>query len=552
MGKPTKKLRAIDLYSGVGGWSLGLRLAGIEVVASYELWGTANETNFKNNHHQAQTVDIRRLSLDELPKRIDIVVGSPPCTQFSFSNRGGTGDIADGLRDIVKFLTIVDFLKPKAWAMENVPRAAKIINDELKPGGRLRRFKHLNIATHVVNMEDFGIPQRRKRCIAGSFDFELLRSFSSQLVKTTLGEIVSALNADPVIDPMYRIEIGKRDLRDHVIEDYLNLEEVRINKSNKTIHPVYNKMPFPDPLNRSVRTITATCTRVSRESIVIRDSRKRATFRRLTIRERATLQGFPVTFQFYGASHAQKLRMVGNAIPPAFSFYIAQAFKGVQPHKLPSIANTAKKMLTAVTPATDVQPDRAGANYPENRRFRFAIPSLRLKSGVRFELVNIFHRGSVGWRVNFYFGTSKSIHDLILDRAMYRRLLSGLPEFQCKRIVSALSGLSEFIGDADIAHMQRLWSHRGLGRTRPFMLLDKIDEVGAMVVRILMDHKTVSRSLVLKAVGFCYPGESEGVAGLNKLDRNAPLILAGLLVGCITNIELTKKEGFALSSVRRA
>lgn len=38
-------LRAIDLYSGVGGWSLGMRLAGINVVASYERWGPANETS---------------------------------------------------------------------------------------------------------------------------------------------------------------------------------------------------------------------------------------------------------------------------------------------------------------------------------------------------------------------------------------------------------------------------------------------------------------------------------------------------------------------------
>ena len=63
MDRKSTKLRAIDLYSGVGGWSLGLRLANVEVVASYEKWGPANETNFKNNFHQAQTVDIRRLAL---------------------------------------------------------------------------------------------------------------------------------------------------------------------------------------------------------------------------------------------------------------------------------------------------------------------------------------------------------------------------------------------------------------------------------------------------------------------------------------------------------
>jgi hypothetical protein len=37
-------MRAIDLYSGIGGWALGLRLAGIEVVASYEWWDKAART----------------------------------------------------------------------------------------------------------------------------------------------------------------------------------------------------------------------------------------------------------------------------------------------------------------------------------------------------------------------------------------------------------------------------------------------------------------------------------------------------------------------------
>jgi DNA (cytosine-5)-methyltransferase 1 len=291
MAKRTKRLRAIDLYSGIGGWALGLQLAGIEVVASYEYWGPANETNFKNNRHQAQTVDIRRLGLDELPADIDIVVGSPPCTQFSFSNRGGNGDIADGMKDIVKFLTIVDYLQPVAWAMENVPRVAKIIEDELHPGGRLRRFRHLNIIPHVINMEDFGLPQRRSRCIAGNFSIDLLAAYASKTSKRTLGQVVTALAAEPVNDPIYGLVLPKNELRDHVIEDALNVEEVRINRANKISHPVYNSMPFPDRLDRSVRTITATCTRVSRESIVIEDPIKTASFRRLTIREKGLGDG---------------------------------------------------------------------------------------------------------------------------------------------------------------------------------------------------------------------------------------------------------------------
>src|SRR3546814_14375709 len=86
-----RKPRAIDLYSGVGGWSLGLRLAGIDVIASYEHWGPANETNFKNNLHQAQTVDSRRLSLEHLPSAIHVADGSRPEERREGKEGGGRG-----------------------------------------------------------------------------------------------------------------------------------------------------------------------------------------------------------------------------------------------------------------------------------------------------------------------------------------------------------------------------------------------------------------------------------------------------------------------------
>jgi DNA (cytosine-5)-methyltransferase 1 len=79
---------AVDLYSGVGGWSLGLRMAGIDVVSSYEWWSKANETNLRNNGHKTECLDIRQLSPSSVPK-VDLIVGSPPCTHFSLANRGG-------------------------------------------------------------------------------------------------------------------------------------------------------------------------------------------------------------------------------------------------------------------------------------------------------------------------------------------------------------------------------------------------------------------------------------------------------------------------------
>lgn len=542
MGKgKAERLRAVDLYSGVGGWALGLRLAGIEVVASFERWGMANETNFKNNQHQAQTIDIRRLSLTDLPPDIDIVVGSPPCTQFSFSNRGGNGDIEDGLEDIKKFLTIIDHLKPKFWAMENVPRVAKILEQELRPEGRLAEFSHLNIVPKVINMESFGLPQRRQRCIAGNFSFDLLNSYAAGMPKRTLGGVIRALAANRVADPIYGLTLDKGNLSDQVTEEALSDEEVRINRASKTLHTVYNTMSFPDQLDRSVRTITATCTRVSRESIVIEDQNRPGTFRRLTVRERACLQGFPITFQFYGDSYAQKLRMVGNAIPPAFSYYVALALQGRPADAVQSLTDHTELLKAPTPPAIDAQPDRPGARYPWSRTFRFAIPSLRLKSGVRFDLANMVSGTEVTWGVAFYFGNSKSIQTLSLDDSLQSRALSQLPDKLRSKVRAELTQLADFIGRADITNMQKVWTHKGPGLTRPFMLLDQLDESGIRIRKVLDGYELLARTLVGQEILAGY-GEKKahGLPGLKKLDRNATLILSGLLVGALANTEIAK------------
>lgn len=546
-----RSLRAIDLYSGVGGWSLGLRLSGVEVVASYERWGPANETNFKNNSHQAQTVDIRRLALEDLPGDIDIVVGSPPCTQFSFSNRGGGGDIADGLEDIKRFLTIVAHLKPRVWAMENVPRVANIIEAELKAGGALEDFTHLGCTAHIIDMAEYGLPQRRRRCIAGNFDIKLLEAYRANTKTRTLGEVVRALDTNPIVDPIFGVVVPVQELTDHVKEDALSIEEVRINRANKTTHTVYNAMPFPDPLDRSVRTITATCTRVSRESIVIPINGGDQAFRRLTLRERASLQGFPVTFQFYGANYGQKLRMIGNAVPPAFAYLMGHALQGHPPGTVP-VLSEASSGLTRPEPTPLVTPpDRVGERYPTSRNFKFAIPSLQLKSGVRFELRNDHSGRGVDWRVDFYFGTSKAISSLTLDASLAKRLATSMSASLLDSSRGPLNEISHFVGASDIRNMQAVWAHRGPGGTRAFMVLDKLSEVGSVMIEALANHDEEARRLIAFALEQQHGDRALDLPGTSKLFRNATLILAGLLIGATVNPILTARTQSSGGTPRR-
>jgi DNA (cytosine-5)-methyltransferase 1 len=528
-------MRAIDLYSGVGGWSLGLRLAGIDVVASYEQWGAANETNFKNNHHQAQTVDIRRLDLRDLPSNIDIVVGSPPCTQFSYSNRGGNGNICDGLVDIRKFLTIVDHLKPSGWVMENVPRLADILERELKAGGLLSDFAHLRMTIEVLNLEDFGLPQRRRRCFAGHFDPALLKSYKATQGRHTLGQVLDAISADPVIDPLFGMSVPQSELLDHRPEDFLNHEEERINRASKVHHPIYNAMPFPDPRHKAVRTITATCTRVSRESIVIDDPENSGKYRRLTVRERASLQGFPVTFQFYGQTYSQKLKMIGNAVPPAFSYLLGHALRKTPVKDLAPLATASERLMLTSHPAPVTPPDRTGRQYRPGRTFRFAIPALRLKSGVRFEFANRVSATQTEWLVRFVFGTSKDIRQINLTADLTRRLLARAPTPLRQKITHHLGLLTTEIEAADIVRMQQVWSRQGPGLTRPFMMLDVLNVAGQRLIGLLEEHPTVVSEMVRFAIDEHQSQSTTPPPGMAKLNRFGPIVAGGLLIGGCAN-----------------
>src|SRR5438874_6967313 len=95
---------------------------GFDVIAAVDVWPHAVAT-LEWNHGPgiARLGDLLKMRATDLP-RADILLGSPPCTQFSRSNRGGNGDLSAGLRLVRRFLWFVVMLEPRWWVMENVPR----------------------------------------------------------------------------------------------------------------------------------------------------------------------------------------------------------------------------------------------------------------------------------------------------------------------------------------------------------------------------------------------------------------------------------------------
>jgi DNA (cytosine-5)-methyltransferase 1 len=464
-------LRVLDLYAGVGGWAVGFKLAGFEITKSYEWWQPAAETHHANSSSDVLVGDIRKLNFASLPKNIDIVIGSPPCTQFSYSNRGGSGDISDGLVDLEQFLKVVRHTEPKAWAFENVPRVKSVLERELAAGGSLEEYADLfeHASMEIFDISQFGVPQRRKRCIAGNFDFKLLKSYAHVTERPTLGDVISGLSEGR--DPIFAAS-NLEGITDNEPEEPLNWEEERFNRDMKVAHPIYNGMPFPDPFDRSSRTVTATCTRVSRESLVIKDGNT-SKYRRLSVRERASLQSFPVKFQFLGRSHAQKLKMIGNAIPPAFTYLIGEAMKGTSKNDLRLASEIDANALLPGHPGIITRPDNSGKTYPLTRRFRFSIPELRFKSGTRFELSNA--SGPEAWEVAFYFGDSKRIRSHKFQRESVACASRCTSKILNRKVHNAYKKLERMFGAVDLIGMQATWNHTGAG-LHPFKFIDGLGD----------------------------------------------------------------------------
>lgn len=536
-------MRAIDLYSGIGGWSLGLKLAGVEVVGSYEWWQPAIDTHNGNLGSNLESTNIRTMNLDDLPSAIDLVVGSPPCTQFSYSNRGGSGDLADGQVDLERFFAIVDRLKPKFWALENVPRVAKFLHMSFAdPESTLYKYRGLKPNIEVFDFSEFGCPQARKRCIATNIPLKEINKFKLKCASLTLVEATMPLSKVGIVtDPIWGVELAGGAVTEREQEEKLNEEELRLNRESKIFHPIYNNMSFPDKLEAPARTVTATCTRVSRESIVVENTNGDG-YRRLTVRERATLQGFPITYQFYGKSFAEKSKMIGNAIPPTFSYILASCASGKNaesftPHieagrelKLPS-----KKPLATAT-------DKAGKSYPIKRRFRAAIPGLRFKSGMRFEFANEVKDDGTIWSMRFYSGSSKDIKKHQLDGALSEKLRQhSALEFNSLASLPQRKALEKLISSVDGDELQEIWTRRRNGE-KPFDWVDLLGEladgVHAQLVEILSNEK--AEELVLDLVGI---RETQGkYANEAKLKKNASRIISGAIVGVWFNQQCASSQ----------
>lgn len=129
----SKKLLAVDLFSGAGGLSLGFLQTGhVKIVAAVENNESAQKTyirnhNRYNNENDGRDIgyhkDIRKVDFQKIKddwQKIDLVFGGPPCQGFSNANRQKSELISTNNQLVKEYVRAIKELEPDAFIMENV------------------------------------------------------------------------------------------------------------------------------------------------------------------------------------------------------------------------------------------------------------------------------------------------------------------------------------------------------------------------------------------------------------------------------------------------
>ncbi len=323
------KYNAIDLFAGCGGLSEGLKQAGFETLAAFEIDPVAVAT-YKLNHLDTTIFegDIREVKTSKIRqilagKPLHLLAGCPPCQGFSSIRRLNRNKSQRDERNslVEEFYRFVHDLRPWTFMMENVPglqsyfKFNKVVKRIIQMGYR--------IDYDIVNVADYGVPQRRKRLILiGSLLGEIAIAPRQNIRRTVKDCIGNLESVEQTSDPIHRI-FAKHNAR---IEEMIRMipldggsrtdlpEEYILEchkRKNVGFKDVYGRLKWNDHSS----TITGGCLNPSKGRFLHPEEN-----RCITAREAALLQTFPMTYKFPEDIRKTDISvLIGNALPPEFS-----------------------------------------------------------------------------------------------------------------------------------------------------------------------------------------------------------------------------------------
>lgn len=339
-------MRYIDLFSGAGGWSCGLDLAGFTHVASYDINPPACETARSNlKEGSVEVADLRKADLSS-HAGIDLVVGSPPCQGFSNEGYKQKNDPRNSLVEV--FLDLIERLKPRTFLFENVPGFQRLYKGSYYH--RLRdRLTQLDYRWQdmLVDASLHGVPQRRIRFfVVASKDFAPSSppepSHASDVVSLFLPRVLSlweAISDLPEVGTGERIgrfeydrpastpyqqwaRAGSPCVENHTTQRHSErvLEKIRAvlpGEGMRTLVERYeeNRVHYEGGYRRALKDAPSYTAYWTRGMTSIHPEQDRF----LSPRECARIQSFPDRYVFRGST-IENYTQICNAVPPLLAY----------------------------------------------------------------------------------------------------------------------------------------------------------------------------------------------------------------------------------------
>ncbi len=365
----------VDVFSGVGGLSLGAARAGFKLAAAVELDERAlgtHKINFPNSAHLRR--DVGGLTAKDLfcnlslrPGEIQGLIGGPPCQGFSNMGRKDVDDPRNSLFE--SFFRLVAQLRPAFFLAENVPGILAARNAQV----RLDALSLVPSDYHIlqpikVKASDYGAPTIRTRMFFIGYDPARIETMTECDFQPTVAikdvRVADALRNLPKLradwataEESWRSvgELGESDF-ERRIKDFIpvsvgNQDAIQLYKKKRiasgflgTIHTAetierFRALRFGevDTVSKGTRldpngycpTLRAGTGPERGSYQAVRPIHPRSP-RVISPREAARLQGFPDWFQFHPTKwHA--FRQIGNSVSPI----VAEALLRVIRSRLP-------------------------------------------------------------------------------------------------------------------------------------------------------------------------------------------------------------------------
>lgn len=352
-------MNLIDLFCGCGGISEGFRLAGFNVIGGIDIDSESIKT-FKANFPKANAIcgDLLHFN-DEMiinefgNKKIDVIVGGPPCQGFSSANRWQKEKEDPRNKLFFEYLRFVEVLKPSVVVIENVKGI--LTNNGGYAKKRIEELlNNLNyeVSCCVLNASEYGVPQNRLRAffvatsksqIGKKFDFNNIEKRSKVSVKDAIGELYSINNVEKEFyklisspDSDYRKYLRAKTNRifNHDIKFPAKITQDRIRfvpqGGNWKDIP---KNLFPNERNNrhssAFKRLNENACSVTIDTGNAHSNYFHPVFDRIpTVREAARIQSFKDEFIILG-SRTSQYRQIGNAVPPLLAYAIAKQIKNL-------------------------------------------------------------------------------------------------------------------------------------------------------------------------------------------------------------------------------